>query len=107
MGVTQHALARRARISAGYLSSIENDRVAPPSSVICLRLTAALQLLEEERIHLCRAALAQRRASRVRLPPGLPAHVSTLIQELLNASGRLSQHQAQQITRILASGGRA
>lgn len=78
-GLSQAALAKRAAISSGYLSELENSKRKPPKQRIVMQLALALGLsAQEQHLLLCLAVTERTLPSSDAMPPKLASLLRAL-----------------------------
>lgn len=98
--ISQAQVARVARLSKSYLSSIENCRLRPPPTLTVRRIATALGLGAEETIALEQSA-RQERACEIRTSKFLPEHVRLVALRLAAQADTLTPKTTQRLLTIL------
>lgn len=107
-GLSQAGVAQLAGVSPGYLSSIENNKVAPPPLPVCTRIAHAIGLTGPELNAVLESVAREREALGVKLPRRTPSHLRDLIVLMVRNQQHISRSDAAGLRAELeAMGGRA
>lgn len=90
-GLSQARFAQKAKISAPYLSQIENDRVPPPPIDVCERLLDAVGATAPQKTQGILAATQRRSMLGARVGRNTPKHVARLLDRLHEVGHSLTQ----------------
>ena len=96
--LSQAEAARRAGISAGYYSSLENDKRVAPTADAVMRIADALEASARERSWLMSLADGARLTASLEAS-GIPAHVVDLIAAVRQHADQLQPAAAAQLRR--------
>jgi len=96
--LSQAEAARRAGISAGYYSSLENDKRAAPTADAVTRIADAVETSDRERSLLISLADGARLTASLKAS-GIPAHVVELIAAVRHHADQLEPAAAAQLRR--------
>lgn len=96
-GWSQRDLCDRARLSIGYLSSVENERSWPPPQAATERLIRALEFDAATSERLLALAQTERELVGLRLPTDTPAPLRAAIVDILRERKSLTAQAARNL----------